>query len=85
MAADARIDDREVDADGHVRQRVREHERALQHGLRRDPVRDVDDLRLRRDALDHAVAGADEVVLEPEVGEEGDEHRPARVYDAAGS
>ena len=30
---------------------------------------------LRRDPLDHAVAGADEVVLEPEVGEERDEHR----------
>ena len=38
---------------------------------------------VRRDPLDHAVAGADEVVLEPEVGEEGDEHRLPRVYDAA--
>ena len=34
-----------------------------------------------RDPLDHAVAGADEVVLETEVGEEGDEHRLCRVYD----
>ena len=42
--------------------------------LRRDPVRDVDDLRLGRDPLDHAVAGADEVVLKPEVAQEGDEH-----------
>ena len=85
MAADARVDDGEVDADRHVRQRVGEHERPLQHRLRRDPVGDVDDLGLRRDPLDHAVAGADEVVLEPEVGEERDEHRPPRVYDADGS
>ena len=48
---------------GHVRKRVREHERALEHGLRRDPVRDVDHLRVGRDPLDHAVADADEVVL----------------------
>ena len=60
---------------GEVRERVREHERALQHALRRDPVRDVDDLDLGRDPLHHAVAGADEVVLEPEVGEEGDRSR----------
>ena len=47
--------------------------------LRRDPVRDVDDLDLGRDPLDHAVAGADEVVLEPEVGQERDEHVSATV------
>ena len=72
-----RVDDREMNPDRHVGQRVGEHERALQHRLRRDPVRDVDDLGLRRDALDHSVTGADEVVLEAEVGEEGDEHVPA--------
>ena len=72
--ADAGIDDREVDADRHEPDRVREHERALQHGLRRDPVRDVDDLRVRRDALHDAVTRADEVVLEPEVAQERDEH-----------
>ena len=85
MAADARIDDREVDADGHVGQRVREHERPLQHRLGGNPVRDVDDLGLRRDPLDHAVAGADEVVLEAEVGEEGDEHRLAESTTSGGS
>ena len=73
-AADSGIDDREVNALGKVRERVREHERALEHALRLDPVRDVDDLDLRRDPLHHSVAGADEVVLEPEVGQEGDEH-----------
>ena len=73
-AADTGVDDGEVAPDRHVRDRVREHQRALEDLLRRDPVRDVDDLRLRRDPLDHAVAGADEVVLEPEVAQEGDEH-----------
>ncbi len=68
-------------ADRHVRQRAREHQRTLQHLLRGNPVRHVDDLRLRRDPLDHAVAGADEVVLKPEVAQEGDEH--AREVTAA--
>ena len=72
--AHAGIDDREVNADGHEADRVREHQRPLQDGRRRDPVGDVDDLRLRRDALDHAVAGAHEVVLQTEVAQEGDEH-----------
>ncbi len=45
-----------------------------QDGLRLDPVCDVDDLGLRRDPLDHPVAGADEVVLQSEVGQERDEH-----------
>ena len=79
--ADSGVDHREMHADGEVRERVREHERALQHLLRRDAMRDVDDLRLRRDPLDHAVARADEVVLKPEVAQEGDEH--AREVTAA--
>jgi hypothetical protein len=37
-------------------------------------VGDVDDLRVWRDALDDAVARADEAVLEPEVAQERDEH-----------
>jgi hypothetical protein len=73
-ATDPWIDHRKVNAAGHVRRRVREHERALEDMLRRDPVRDVDDLDLGRDRLDHAVAGTDEVVLEPEVAQKGDEH-----------
>ena len=72
--ADTRVDDRKVAPDRHVRDRVREHERALQDLLRRDPMGDVDDLRLGRDPLDHAVARADEVVLKAEVAQEGDEH-----------
>jgi hypothetical protein len=62
-----------MDSDGHVRQRARKNERALKDVRRRDPVRDVDDVGLGRDPLDDAVAGADEVVLEAEVGQEGDE------------
>ena len=73
-AAHSRIHDGQVDADGHVLDRVREHERALEHRRRRDPVRDVDDLGVRRDALHDAVARPDEVVLEPEVAQERDEH-----------
>ena len=46
----------------------------MQDLLPRDPMRDVDDLRLRSDPLDHAVTGADEVVLKPKVAQEGDEH-----------
>src|SRR4029077_15107337 len=38
--------------------------------------RDVDDLDLRSDCLDHAVAGTNEVVLQPQVTQEGDEHPP---------
>ena len=73
-APDAGVDDREVHADRHVPDRVGEHERALEHRLWRDPVRDVDDLRVRRDRLHHAVTRAHEVVLEPEVAQERDEH-----------
>ena len=73
-AADTRVDDRQVDADRHEADRVREDEGALEDCLRRDPVRDVDDLRLRGDALHDAVASTDEIVLEPEVAQERDEH-----------
>ena len=73
-AADAGVDDRKVDALRQVGERVREHERALEDPLRLDAVRDVDDLGLRRDPLHHAVAGPDEIVLKPEVGQERDQH-----------
>jgi hypothetical protein len=79
----ARVDDREMDALREERKRVREHERALQHAVPRDSVRNVDDLRLGRDPLDDAVAGADEVVLEPEVGQERDEHRVSATLPQA--
>src|SRR5258708_4535300 len=82
--ADARVDDGEVHAFGHVVQRVPQHERALQDRLRGDPVREVDDLDLGRNALDHAVAGADEVVGEAEVRQERDEAM-LHVRDASAS
>src|SRR5207249_9698334 len=49
--------------------------------LRVDSVRDVEDLRLGCDPLDHAVAGADEAVLETEVAQKRDEarHRSASL------
>ena len=73
-SSDSGVDDGKVDAHRHVRERVAEHERTLEDALRGNPMGDVDDLRLRRDALDHAVARADEVVLQAEVGEEGNDH-----------
>ncbi len=60
---------------GHVRQRVTQHERALQHLQRRDAVRDVDDLDLWRDALHDAVTRAHEIVGDAEVREERDDGR----------
>jgi len=74
LAPDSWIDDREVNALGHIRQRVAEDEGALEDVLRRDPVRDVEDLDLGRDPLHHSVARADEVVLEAEVRQERNEH-----------
>ena len=53
----------EVDALGHERQRVGQRERSLEDGLRRDAVRDVDDLDVGRNPLHHTMTRADEVVL----------------------
>ena len=72
LAPDARVDDGEVHGGREVRHGACEHESALRHRLRRDPVRDVDDLRVAGDPLHHAPADADEVVLQPEVGQERD-------------
>ena len=64
--------------------RVRQHERALQHCLRRDAVRHVDHASVGGDPCHHAVARADEVVLQPEVGEERDARsRPTTPSDRA--
>ena len=73
-AADTGVDDCEVDARRHVRERAGKDECALEHLRRRDPVRDVDHTRVGRDPGDHPVTRADEVVLEAEVGEEADHH-----------
>src|SRR5204862_4230809 len=74
-AADSWIDDGEVDALGHEWQRVGQRERSLEDGLRRDAVRDVDDLDVGRNSLHHTVTRADEVVLQAEVRQERDEAR----------
>ena len=62
-APHAGIDDGEVHPRGHVRQRVRQRDRALEHVSRANSVRDVDHARIGRDRRDHAVTGADEVIL----------------------
>ena len=76
VPADIGIDDGEMHPDGQVRNRVAEDDRALEHRLGRDPVRDVDHPDLGSDPGDHAVAGADELVLQAEVGEECDHRHP---------
>src|SRR5205814_10350687 len=60
---------------------LREDEGAGQDVLGRDPVRQVEELHVGRNPLDHAVAGADELVLEAEVAQERDEasHRSASL------
>src|SRR5436189_6444197 len=73
-----------MNAVGHVRRRVRQDECALENLLRRDPVCHVDDLHVGRDRFDHAVASSDEVVLEPEVAQEGEEHAAERTTVATG-
>ena len=78
-AADPRVNHGQVHALREVRERVREHDRALQHAVPLDPVGDVEDLDLGRDHLHHAVAGADEIVLEAEVAQEGDQHVSATL------
>src|SRR5207245_419507 len=74
---DAGIDNGKMDSLRHERQRVRKRQGALENGLGRDAVRDVDDLDVGRDPFDHAVTGADEVVLHAEVSQECDESRHA--------
>ena len=73
-ASHAGVDDGEMDSRRHVRERVGEHERSLQHMSRPDSVRDVDYASVGRDRRDHAVTCPDEIVLEPEVGQERDDH-----------
>ena len=75
--ADPRVDNRKMHALGHERKRVRVRQRTLQDGLRCDAVCDVDDLDVWRDPFDHAVTGADEIVLQSEVRQERDEARHA--------
>src|SRR5262249_3225127 len=85
-AADARVDDGKMNALRHVGKRVPQDQRSLEDGLRRDAVRDVDDLDLRRDPLDHAVARAHQAVRATEVAEEREEaviHRPDATASTA--
>ena len=67
-----------MDSGGHVRERVRQHERSLQHVAGAHPMGDVDHAGVGGDRRDHAVTRADKVVLQPEVGQEGDDHERER-------
>ena len=73
IGADPRIDYGEMNSHRHVRNRVSERQRSVKKAPRFDAVRDVDDLDIGGNPLDHTVAGTDEVVLETEVGQKGDE------------
>src|SRR5262249_34958572 len=76
ICSDTRIDDGEVNADWHVLESVRQHERPLKHLLRRDAVGDVDDLSVRGDATDDPVARTDVVIRKAKIAQEGDAHAP---------
>ena len=83
---DVGIDHRQMDADGHVRERAAEDDRPGADVVAGHAVGDVDHSRRRADLRHHPVAHADEVVLEPVVGQERD-HRGgshARAYPALG-
>ncbi len=66
----ARINDRDVHGGRHRRDRLGEHRRPAPHVAWRHQVRDIDDSRGRSDPRGYPVAGGDETVFEPEVGEE---------------
>jgi hypothetical protein len=57
-----------VNAFGKETDRLLQHDRAVTDVLPEDPVVDVDDGYVRCDLDDHAVADADELVLQPVVG-----------------
>src|SRR6202030_939307 len=67
--ADAGVDDGEVDPGREIRECVRERDGSLEDVAGADSMGDVDDPSVRGNRRDHAVAGADEVVAEAEVGE----------------
>ena len=78
IAPDARIHDAHVHGvGGHVRRRASERERAPEHVLPRDRVREIDDPGIGRDPQHDAAADTDELVRQPVVGQEDD--RPRHV------
>ena len=80
-AADLGVDDGEMDAARRVRQRTGQRQRALDHAVARDPVREVDDADLGRLPGDHGVDDADELVGRAVVRQE--RHRAHRAGDYA--
>jgi hypothetical protein len=68
--ADLGIDDGEVHAGGHVGEGAEECQRAGTNVMAGDRVGDVDHARRRAAASDHAVADADELIVESVVREE---------------
>ncbi len=75
--ADARVDDRQHDPGGHVRDRSGERQRTAADVEGRDPVREVDDLDVRGEIAHDGLHHADELVVRAEVGEERDRVVPA--------
>jgi hypothetical protein len=64
--------------------RLEEHDGAVPDVLPQDVVMDVDDPEVGSDPEHHAVTNADELVLEPIIGYEGDYLAPSSHPDAAG-
>jgi len=74
IGADSRIDYGEMDSTG-MYGIVSQASALRGEAPRLDAVRDVDDLDVGGDPLDHSVARADEVVLETEVGQESEKRK----------
>ena len=73
VGADARVDDRQVDARWHVRDGVGQRPRARRDVARRHAVREVEYARLRRDVEDRTLHDAGVRVARAEVRQERDE------------
>ena len=82
-AADAGIDDREVNPDRRVGKRVGEDRRRLADVMAADPVADVDDVGSGRDPRDHGATHPGEIVGDAVVRQEGDRkaHDPGLTLD----
>jgi hypothetical protein len=74
LAADAGIDDHDVHGPvGEKWRRRREAERGRGHVVRRDVVREVDDVHPRECREDHALHRANVPVDRPEIGQQRDD------------
>jgi hypothetical protein len=74
-AADSRIHDRQMHPGRRVRKRLCQHRGALGDRVTADAVREVEHLRVRRDAGDHGAAEPRKLIVMAVVGQKGDRPR----------